>query len=121
MADGGSVRDQLKESDVIRQASVIVHEWPGEPTVYIAELPLPEFVALGKETRRRMKRDKSRVRHIERMIIACARNQDGSRLFKDEDEEWLGSKGAAGLWRLYRICLRVNGQDEDEDDDPGNS
>lgn len=118
----GDLREQLKESADVRRAAVIVREWPGEPTVYIHELPIPALVALGKETRRRMKRDKSRVRHIERMVIATAHNQEGKPLFVKEDEEWLGEKGSAGLMRLFRVASKINGQDaEDEDEDLGNS
>lgn len=89
--------------------------------VYVHELSIPTLVALGKETRRRMKRDKSRVRHIERMVIATAHDANGSPLFKAEDEEWLGTKGSAGLMRLFRIACKINGQDADDEDDLGNS
>ncbi len=116
------LREQLKESADVRRAAVIVREWPGEPTVYVHELSIPDLVGLGKETRKRMKRDKSRVRHIERMVIATVHKEDGTPLFKPEDEEWLGTKGSSGLMRLFNIASKMNGQDTDDDElDLGNS
>ncbi len=98
MADiGPDYREQLRDYKTIRQASVIVHEWPDEPTIHVAELTWQELQDLAKETRRRAKRDKSRIRHIERMVIACARLKDGSPMFKPEDEDWITKLGAAGL------------------------
>lgn len=52
-----------------------------------------------------------------KMAVRCVENADGSRMFTDEDAEWLGGLKAGILTRIYDAIQELSGiGDEDEDD-----
>ena len=52
-----------------------------------------------------------------RLCILCIVDEDGKRMFSDEDEYALGTKSAAALNRIFTVAQRLNGlRDEDVDE-----
>lgn len=99
-------------------AAVLVKEWGG--SVHLRQLTAAERDALDRETVRRSRKDKERVRFRERLLIACAVHPDGTPLFTAEDEDRLSGMPVAGLDRLYRVAVRMNGFGDEDEDDAGN-
>jgi len=49
-----------------------------------------------------------------RLCILCLVDEDGHRMFSDEDEYALGTKSGAALDRIFSVAQRINGmRDED--------
>lgn len=53
-----------------------------------------------------------------RLVVACAIDENGIRLFRDEDVEALAKKSSTAIDRLYDVAARLNGMGKG---DAGNS
>jgi hypothetical protein len=56
-----------------------------------------------------------------KMAVRCLVDAeiDGTRLFSDEDAEWLGELRADAIGRIFKEIQKQSGLDDDEDDDAG--
>lgn len=115
-----SLRDFIAQHDDKPKAAVFVREW-GNKRFLIRTIEADERAQFDKETARRSKRDKSRVRVRERLVILCTEDEHGAPVFKPEDEEMLASKSNAAIDRLFRVACKHNGfLEDDEEGDWGN-
>lgn len=120
MSESQSLRDFVATLNDKPKAAVVVREWENK-RLLIRTIEADERALFDKETARRNKRDKSRVRVRERLVILCAEDEHGAPVFTLEDEEMLASKSNAAIDRLFRIAAKHNGfLDDDEDADSGN-
>ena len=69
----------------------------------------------GKDTR-------MNLRNIRAKLVAmCVVDEEGNRVFRDEDAELLGKKSAAALNRLFEVAQRLSGlRPEDVEELAGN-
>lgn len=49
-----------------------------------------------------------------RLIVRCVIDEDGKRLFADEDAEFLGAKSASVISRLFDVARRLCGMGEND-------
>jgi hypothetical protein len=113
-----SIREFLQSYDDKPKASVFVRAW-GNRKMLIRTLEADERTMFDRETARRNKKDKTRVRVRERLVILCAEDEHGAPAFKPEDEELLASKSNAAIDQLFRVACKHNGFVEDDDEDDG--
>lgn len=101
-------KEQILQADDLKKELVEVPEWDGQVwvrTLTGEELDSYETSIVGK--------GKSDMRNIRsRLIARCVVDQDGNRLFADNEAEQLGGKSAAALDRLYDVAMRLNGRSE---------
>jgi hypothetical protein len=101
-------KDILDASDLHRE-SVDVPEWGG--AVLVRGLTGKERDALEESTVQRRGRDV--VRNFEnlraRLVSMALVDENGARLFSEEDVEALGGKSARALDRVYAVAQRLAG------------
>lgn len=113
-----SLRDAILAADDVQKANFFVKEW--DVTVVVKAMTGAERDAFDRETMRLRRRDKNKVHHRERLVIACTLGQDGSPVFKAADVDALAAKGVKAVDRLYKVCAKLNGFVDDDEDDAGN-
>lgn len=114
-------RDAILQAQDLPTERVEVPEWGGE--VIVRGLTAAErdqfeqsiVEARGKDTR-------VNLRNIRAKLVAlCVVDEEGKRLFKDEDAELLGRKSAVALNRIFEVAQRLSGlRPEDVEELAGN-
>lgn len=117
-----NLRDQILGADDIRLVPVEVPEW--KATVYVRMLSGTERdrfeASLVKGQGKQRAPDLANLRA--RLVVLCAVDAEGNRIFKDEDVAALGAKAAAPLDRLFTAAQSLNGLTEkDVEELAGNS
>ncbi len=57
-----------------------------------------------------------------KLVALTVVDEQGNRIFKDEDVKWLGNKSAAALDRIFEVAQRLSGlRDEDVEELAKNS
>lgn len=118
-----SLRDQILAISDIQTEEVTVPEWGGLVVrmrgMSAAERDRweEEMIQIkGKTTT--INRRNARAR----LVVRCAVDQDGNRIFGNDDIAALGQKSAAAMDRLYEVASRLSGiSDEDMEELAGNS
>ncbi len=89
--------------------------------IVIEEVEVPEWGGVvrlrsmtGEEAVDFAAKAKANSSGVARIVSICAVDEDGNRLFKDEDIEVLKRKSMRALMRLQRVALKINGLSEEE-------
>lgn len=114
-------RDDILKAQDLPTERVFVSEWNGE--VIVRGLTAAERDAFeqsivetrGKNTRMNLKNIRAKL------VAMTVVDEQGNRLFSDEDAEWLGKKSAAALDRIFAVAQRLSGlRPEDVEELAGN-
>jgi len=104
----GLSRDQIKATDDIKRESVAVEEWGGD--VWVQALSVRDrqlFVKLyGEES------GEPEMPADVWLILTCACDESGERLFGDDDADWLSGKASTAVQAVAYKCLELNGLTE---------
>ena len=105
----GLSRDQIKAVDDIKREAVAVEEWDGD--VWIKALSVrarQQFVKLyGPDA------GEPAIPADVWLTMTCACDEDGARLFGEDDAEWLSDKSSRAVQQIGLACLSLNGLTED--------
>lgn len=109
-------RDQILEAEDRPTETVYVPEWGGgvkvrglsgaERDAYEASIASPR-----PDGRQHINLRNLRARLV---VLACVDPETGGRLFKDDDAEALGAKGASAVDRVFNAARRLSGLSEDD-------
>lgn len=105
-------RDQILTADDLQRQEVDVPEWGG--SVYVRAMTGLERDRF--ETSLTNGQDKGvNLQNIRaRLVSLCAIDEEGARLFSDDDAKVLGQKSAKALDRVFDVAQRLNGlRDQD--------
>ena len=124
MKESALNREQIKKADDIEKKKVECPEWGGP--VWIRGLTgkqrdkwESEFIEsssgmieaeLEDGKKQRMNPENARAR----LVVKCAVDEQGNRIFEDSDVEWLGEKSAKALDRCYEKARELSGISEDD-------
>lgn len=104
-----NIREKARVTNDLPSEKVDVPEWGCAVyirTVGAVERDMFEEASLVKKGKMR----ETSIRNIRaRMVVLTACNEDGTPAFIPADTEWLGSKSAKVLDRLYSVAARLNG------------
>src|SRR5262245_47090770 len=105
-------RDQILAVPDLRTERVAVPEWGGD--VLVRSLTADERDAFEVLTYQlRGQNLVTNMRGIRARLVALSIvDEDGARLFSEEDIAALGGKSAAAVDRVYAVCRRVSALDE---------
>lgn len=105
------LRNQILSTEDTKREAVTVPEW-GDVTVYVKNLSskdrdgweasLITITSDGKAKRVNM------INMRARLVVRCLVDENGKRIFSDDDAEALGEKSAAVMARLFDLCQRIN-------------
>ena len=102
-------RDAILAMDDIKTVPVTVPEWNGE-VVLIRGLTGAQRDEFEATNRRNGDMNLSNVRA--RFLVRCIVNEDGTRIFADQDAAALGKKSSAAIDRLWDVATELNGSSE---------
>lgn len=110
-------REQILGATKLRVEKVSVPEWNGE--VLVRELTGRErdefesslVVKEGKQTTTTLANIRAKL--VARAIV----DENGIRVLSDDDVEWLGSRSAAALNRVFDVARRLSGLTEEDVED----
>ncbi len=106
-------REQLKNRQrKLPMAEVPTPEWGGVALVRVltaAELDDFETTMFEGEGK-----DRRAVNVRAKMVCRAVCNEDGSRVFLDEDSDWLGREPATVIDRLFEAAQKLSGRSEQE-------
>lgn len=99
----------------LKRETVKVPEWGAQAEVIVQEMSALERDRFYLSTR---KEDGTHdpVNFAAKLLVRCLVNQEGARLFVDEEAEPLGRKSKAAINRLFEVALRLNGMGEEKGD-----
>ena len=94
----------------LKRETVPVPEWGKDAEVIIQEMSALDRDRLWKDLRINGEDgDKISMENLAaKVLVRCIVNQDGARLFVDEDAEPLGRKSQEALGRLFDVAKRLN-------------
>jgi Phage tail assembly chaperone len=103
-------RDAILELDDLQSEEVVVPEWGGI-VVAVRSLSGTERDALeASMTQVKGKKTEVNFRNMRaKMVVRASYDQDGKRLFRDEDEAAVGRKNSAALQRIFEVAARLSG------------
>lgn len=107
-------REDILEADDLDKREVTVEEWDGE--VYIRELTGRERDAFENEilTGDPNDPDVNTENLRARLLVRTLCDEDGERLFEDDQMEDLAEKSGAVLGRLFEVAQEMNGMTAEE-------
>ncbi|WP_461367541.1 hypothetical protein [Candidatus Darwinibacter acetoxidans] len=115
-------RDAILQAEDLPCELVEVPEWSG--SVYVRALTGIERDAFEQSVvEQKGKSTKMNLRNIRAKLVALtAVDEEGKRLFTDDDAALLGKKSAAALDRVFDVAQRLSGlRQEDVEELAGNS
>ena len=103
-------RDDILGLNDLPTEDVLIPEW-GNKYVRVRGLTAAERDAFEASiVRRRGQRTEVDTRNMRAKLVAlCVVDEQGNRLFTDEDVEVLGRKSAAALDRIFEVAQRLSG------------
>ena len=114
-------RDQILQAQDLPTETVPVPEWGGEVIVRgLTAAERDQFEQSIVETRG--KNTKFNLRNIRaKLVVLCCVDEQGNRIFRDEDADILGRKSAVALNRVFEVAQRLSGlRPEDVEELAGN-
>jgi len=114
-------REAILQADDLPRELVEVPEWGG--ALYVRALTGAERDAFEQSiVETRGKNTRMNLRNIRaRLVALTVIDEDGNRLFSDDDVEALGRKSAAALNRVFEVAQRLSGlRPEDVEELAGN-
>lgn len=115
--------EQVKNHDSLSRIKVFVPEWGKEDDyVYAVEMTKRRHTEFLKEhyikDANGSWNPKDGVDMEVALVLLVTCNDEGERLFSDDDAEWLVDKGLAPLQRLAQAAIKVNGLADEDDSGP---
>src|SRR5690554_121558 len=114
-------REAILQAQDLPTERVPVPEWGGEVIVRgLTGAERDQFEQSIVETRG--KNPKVNLRNIRaKLVVLCCVDEQGNRIFRDEDAEVLGQKSAVALNRVFEVAQRLSGlRPEDVEELAGN-
>lgn len=114
-------REQILAAKDLPSEPVHVPEWGGD--LFVRTMTGVERDAFEQSLLSNRGKDKQvNTRNIRaRLVVLCAVDAKGNRLFADDDAGALGKKSAAALDRVFAVAQRLNGlRDTDVEELAGN-
>lgn len=114
-------REAILQAQDLPTERVYVPEWNGE--LIVRGLTGAERDAFEQSiVEQRGKSARMNLRNIRAKLVALTVvDEQGNRVFSDEDAEWLGKKSAAALNRVFEVAQRLSGlRSEDIEELQGN-
>lgn len=114
-------RDAILQVQDLPRELVEVPEWGG--AIYVRGLTGAERDSFEQSIiDQRGKGVKMNLKNIRAKLVAmCVVDEQGNRIFRDEDAELLGQKSAAALNRIFEVAQRLSGlRSEDVEELAGN-
>ena len=114
-------REAILQVQDLPTERVPVPEWCGEIIVRgLTGVERDQFEQSIVETRG--KNTKVNLRNIRaKLVVLCCVDEQGNRIFRDEDAEVLGRKSAVALNRVFEVAQRLSGlRPEDVEELAGN-
>jgi hypothetical protein len=103
-----SLRDQIVNASDCQREAVKVPEW--NCTVYIRNMTAHDLDSWQCETYETngtdVKVNRQNIRS--RLLVRCIVDEDGKRVFKDEEAHELGAKNTKVIERLYKVAEKLN-------------
>lgn len=115
-------RDAILQAQDLPTEQVHVPEWGGD--VLVRALTGAERDRFEQSiVEQRGKNTRMNLQNIRAKLVALTVvDEQGNRIFKDEDVKWLGNKSAAALDRIFEVAQRLSGlRDEDVEELAKNS
>jgi hypothetical protein len=106
-------KEQILEADDLKRETVDTPEWGGE--VLLRELRGRERDAF-EEGSLDKQRNVSMANMRARLVSISAIDEEGERLFTNNEAAQLGDKSATALNRLFEVCCRLSGITSDDVD-----
>ena len=104
-------REQILNSPDLQHEEVFIPEW--NDSIIIREMTAEErdqFETFYFDDQGKRKSIKNMMKNIRARLVAfCAIDEQGNRLFTEEDIETLGKKSARIIDRLYDVAQRLSG------------
>ena len=91
----------------LKKQTVPVSEWGGD--VIVQEMTALDRDRLVSETRAGETTDT--VNYAAKVLVRCLANEDGSRMFDDNEAETLGRKSPTVIAKLFAVASKLNGTD----------
>ena len=112
-------RDAIIAADDIKTREVDMPEWGGSVFVKgVTGAERDNFEAANQDSSGNAKLTNLRARFLVRCIV----NEQGTRIFADQDAAALGKKSSAAINRLWEVAGELNGtKDSDQEAMEGNS
>lgn len=102
-------RDAILGAVDIQTKEVEVPEWEG--TVFIKGMTGAERDAFEATNQRNGEQNLTNVRA--RFLVRCIVNEEGTRIFADQDAAGLGKKSSAAISRLWEAAAELNGTSDE--------
>lgn len=114
-------RDDILNAQDLPTERVAVPEWGGE--VLVRGLTAAERDAFEASiVKRRGQKTEMDLRNMRaRLVAMCVVDEQGNRLFSDQDVEALGRKSASALDRIFEVAQRLSGLRPEDVEELGNS
>ncbi len=115
-------RDAILQAQDLPTEQVHIPEWGGD--VLVRALTGAERDKFEQSiVEQRGKNTRMNLQNIRAKLVALTVvDEQGNRIFKDEDVKWLGNKSAAALDRIFEVAQRLSGlRDEDVEELAKNS
>lgn len=103
-------KNSILTADDLKRETVPVPEWGPSAEVIIQEMSALDRDRLWKDLRADGEDgDKISMENLAaKVLVRCIVNQDGARIFVDEEAEPLGRKSQDALARLFDVAKRLN-------------
>ncbi|MFI0900560.1 hypothetical protein [Streptomyces sp. NPDC020983] len=112
-------RDEILAMDDIKTVPVTVPEWGGK-VVLVRGLSGAQRDEFEATNRRNGEQNLTNIRA--RFLVRCIVNEEGTRIFADQDAAALGKKSSAAIDRIWGVATDLSGSsDEAQEEMEGNS
>ena len=108
-------KDQIMSARDLETEQVFVEEWGGE--VFVRGLTASERDQFEAETVIPGSKQKNFKNFRARLVVLCAVDGKGERLFAAKDAEALGKKSAAAVLKVFKVAQRLSGLGLDDEKD----
>jgi hypothetical protein len=119
MVSGKSLRDQILSADDIQKERVSVPQWGFD--VWVKALTGTERDAWENSiiTQQGKNTNVSLINLRAKLLVMCIVDEDGKRIFADNEAETLGKKSASALNLLFETAQRLNALTEADEAELG--
>lgn len=115
-------RDQILGAEDLEKVEVEVPEWGGSVLVWAMTGTERDAFEQSLVDMRGKSQKVDLVNIRARLAVLCLKDEDGNRLFADNEVELLGQKSGAALDRIFPVAQRLSGvTDDDVEELAGNS
>ncbi|MBI9042927.1 MAG: hypothetical protein JEZ06_00490 [Anaerolineaceae bacterium] len=109
-----SLKERIRACEDIAQEEVFIPEW--KETLFVRSLTAAErdryeegiLIGSGKLTKTNLKNARAKL-----AVLTCY-DEEGNKVFTDEDVSWLSGKNAAALSRIFNVASRLSGITESD-------